>query len=74
MRIQVKVTPRAKQPGVTTATDGTLVVKVREPATDGRANNAVIEALAEHFGVPRRSVSIVHGHASRRKLVEISGR
>jgi len=71
MRIQVKVTPRAKQPGVTPAADGTLAVKVRAPATDGRANDAVIEALAEHFGVPRRAVTIVHGHTSRRKLVEI---
>jgi len=71
MRIQVKVTPRAKRPGVATAADGTLAVKVRAPATDGRANDAVIEALAAHFGVPRRAVTIVHGHTSRRKLVEI---
>jgi uncharacterized protein len=71
MRIQVKVTPRARQPGVATAADGTLVVKVRAPAEDGRANEAVIAALAEHFGVPRRAVRIVHGHTSRRKLVEV---
>jgi uncharacterized protein (TIGR00251 family) len=71
MRIQVKVTPRAKRPCVETATDGSLVVKVREAAQAGRANTAVIEALAEHFGVPIRAVSIVHGQASRRKLVEI---
>lgn len=72
MRIAIKVTPRAKRPGVAPAAEGTWVVKVREPATDGRANDAVIEALAEHFGVPRRAVSIVHGHTSRRKLVEIA--
>jgi len=71
MRIEVKVTPRARKPGVTPAADGTWVVKVSEPAEDGRANEAVIEAVAAHFGVPRRAVSIRHGHGSRRKLVEI---
>ena len=71
MRIPVKVTPRSKRPGVETAADGTLVVKVSQPAEDGRANAAVVEALAAHFGVPKRAVTIVHGLASRRKLVEI---
>ena len=71
MRLQIRVTPRAKRPGVETAGDGTLVVKVREPAEDGRANTAVIEALAEHFGVAKHAITIVHGQSSRRKLVEI---
>jgi uncharacterized protein (TIGR00251 family) len=72
MRIRVKVTPHAKRPGIEKAADGMLVVKVREPAEDGRANEAVVEALAEYFGVPKRAVSIVRGHASRRKLIEIA--
>jgi hypothetical protein len=71
MRLTVRVTPRAKQPGIATAADGTLTVKVREPATDGRANAAVIAALAEYFHVPKRAVVIQHGQTSRHKLVEI---
>ena len=72
MRFPVKVVPRAKQPGVAPGIDGTLVIKVREPAEDGRANDAVIAALAGHFKVKPRLVTIVHGHASRRKLVEVN--
>jgi uncharacterized protein (TIGR00251 family) len=71
MRLQIKVTPRSRQAGVQTAADGTLVVKVNAPAQDGRANAAVIQALAGHFGVAKRAVTIVHGQASRRKLVEV---
>ena len=71
MRLPIRVTPRAKKPGIETTVDGTLVVKVREPAEDGRANDAVIAALAGHFGVANRAVTIVHGHGSRRKLVEV---
>lgn len=72
MRFSIKVVPRAKQVGVAPTADGTLVVKVREPAEDGRANVAVIAALAEHFNVKARAVTIVHGHASRRKLVAVN--
>lgn len=72
MRFQVKVVPRAKKTGIAPGTDGTLVVKVREPAEDGRANDAVVAALAEYFKVKPRAVTIVRGHASRRKLVEVT--
>lgn len=71
MRLHVRVTPRAKKPGIEMASDETIVVKVREPAEDGRANAAMIEALAGHFGVAKRAITIVHGHGSRRKLVEV---
>ena len=71
MRLQIRVTPRARRPAIETAGDGTILVKVREPAEDGRANAALIAALAGHFRVPKRAVTIVHGHGSRRKLVEV---
>jgi uncharacterized protein len=71
MRLQIRVTPRSRKPGIEVAGDGTLVVKVREPAEDGRANAAVIEMLAGHFGIAKRAVTILHGHGSRRKLVEV---
>ena len=46
---------------------------VREPATDGRANRAVEDALARALGVRRAAVRIVGGRTSRRKLVEVDG-
>ncbi len=72
MRIPVRVMPRAKQRTIGKTPDGILLVKVSEPAEGGRANAAVIETLAKHFGVPKRSVAIVRGLTSRQKLVEIS--
>ena len=53
--------------------DGVLVVRVREPATDGRANAAVVEALAVALAIPRGDVHIAGGPASRRKLVDVDG-
>ena len=71
MRIQVRVTPRARQRSVQPAPDGTLLVKVTEPAEEGRANAAVITALAAHFGIPKCCVTIIRGLTSRQKMFEI---
>ena len=71
MRIQVHVTPRAKTRSVQSAPDGTLLVKVTEPAEEGRANAAVIAAVAAHFGVPKRCVTILRGITSRQKQIDI---
>jgi uncharacterized protein (TIGR00251 family) len=48
-----------------------LTVAVTAPAVDGRANEAVRQALADAFGVRRRQVVIVSGERARDKVVEI---
>ncbi len=48
-----------------------FVVAVTERAVEGRANEAIIAALAAHFGVPRARVRIVRGAQSREKIVEV---
>ncbi len=45
---------------------------VNAPAIEGRANDAVIDVLADHFKVKRRQVRICSGARSRDKTVEIS--
>lgn len=48
-----------------------LKVRLQARAVDGKANDALIEFLAGHFGVPRRNVRIVSGLKSRQKRVQI---
>ena len=71
MRYAVTVTARAKRASVTPMADGSLKVTVTAPPERGRANAAVIEALAEYWDVPQRAVRIVQGLANRRKVVAI---
>jgi uncharacterized protein YggU (UPF0235/DUF167 family) len=52
--------------------DGSWRVAVSAPAEDGKANAAVIEALAKEFDVPKGAVKIVRGLTGRLKEVEIS--
>jgi len=71
MRIQVRVTPRARRPGVEKRPDGSYAVKVTAAPTEGKANAAVIEALAAYFGVRRGAVRILSGFSGRTKQLEI---
>jgi uncharacterized protein (TIGR00251 family) len=69
----VRVTPRAKQNKVQPQADGSLKVYVTAPPEDGRANEAVVETIAQWLGVKRRDVEIVRGATSRHKVVRITG-
>jgi uncharacterized protein (TIGR00251 family) len=48
-------------------------VRVAGRAVDGKANEALIEFLADYYGVPRRCVRITAGLKSRQKRVVIDG-
>ncbi len=73
MRFPVRVKPGASRDLVagTHGTDGPLVVAVRARAVEGRANAAVVEAVAQAFGVRRSAVRLVRGTTGRDKLVEV---
>lgn len=75
MKFFVNVKPNAREEKVTpTLRSGQagLTVAVKAPPREGKANEAVIAALAAHFNVSKSEVSIVSGHTARRKVVEIS--
>lgn len=71
MRLHIKVSPNSHRPGIDKQADGSLWVRVNATAQDGKANQEVIEALAEHFHVPKSHIRIIHGEANRDKLVEV---
>lgn len=73
MKIFVKVKPSAKKEFVEKIDETNFVVAVKEPAKEGRANWAVLRALAQHFKVSPSQVRIISGQKSRQKLVEIEG-
>jgi hypothetical protein len=71
VKLNVVVKSNARKNAVETREDGSLVVYVSTPPIEGRANERLVEVLAEHFGRPRRDIVIVSGVRSKRKIVEV---
>lgn len=71
MKITVIVKPNSKKESVERRADGSLEVRVHAPAVEGKANEAVIGAVAKFFSVPKSVVSLVRGGRGRKKVVEI---
>ena len=69
----VKVQPRARRNAITGVLGDALKLALTAPPVDGRANQAVIEFLAEVLEIPRASVTIASGETSRKKVVRVTG-
>ena len=69
--LQVKVKPNARENRLTESKDGVWVASIKALPVDGKANEALIELVAEHFKVRRRQVSIAAGSTSRLKRLFI---
>ena len=72
--VSVWAKPGSKKPGVGGRHGDALIVAVAARPIDGRANDAVVAALAEALDVAKREVRIVGGHTGRAKRVEIPDR
>ena len=72
-RLIVKAVPRASRDEVAGWAGEELRVRVRAPALEGRANEALCELLAKALGLKRGAVAVVVGEKSRRKVVQIDG-
>ncbi|MDI6844295.1 MAG: DUF167 domain-containing protein [Anaerosomatales bacterium] len=71
--VGVRVTPKARSNACEGWVGTEVAVRVTAAPDKGKANDAVCETVAEALGVPKSSVRVVRGHASRHKLVEIDG-
>jgi uncharacterized protein (TIGR00251 family) len=70
--LTLTVQPGAKRDGFVGPHGATFRVRIRAPAVDGKANQSLIEFLAEEFGTPRAAVRLVRGHTSKSKVVRVA--
>jgi uncharacterized protein (TIGR00251 family) len=71
MKISVVTHPNAKKPRIEKDLFENLHVYVSEPPLEGKANQAVIKALAAHFRIKRGNIMLLSGHKSKHKQFEI---
>ncbi len=71
MRLRIRVKPGAREEKVTREPDGSLLVSVTARAQEGKANEAVVKAVAAFLHAPKSSVRIRSGFSGRTKLLEV---
>jgi uncharacterized protein (TIGR00251 family) len=69
----VRVQPRASKDEITGEIAGALKIRLQAPALEGRANEALIEFLAELLKTSKSAVRILSGERSCIKRLEIRG-
>ncbi|HZP58742.1 MAG TPA: DUF167 domain-containing protein [Opitutaceae bacterium] len=71
--LAVKVVPGASRNELCGWMGEAVKIKLSAPPVEGRANEALIEFLAEKLDRPRRAVTLVRGAAARQKWLRIDG-
>ncbi len=71
MNISIRVKPNARRNEVKELEKNSYLVSVTAPPVEGKANEMVIELLAEYFDRPKRCFVIVRGETSKQKIVEV---
>src|SRR5215468_6374509 len=69
----VRVQPRASKDEIAGEMGGALKVRLRAPAVENRANEALIQFLAQLLKTPKSAVRILSGDRSRTKRIEVRG-
>jgi len=69
----VRVQPRASKDEIVGEMGSALKVRLQAPAVEDRANEALVDFLAQLLKTPRTAVRILSGERSRTKRIEIRG-
>ena len=69
--LKIYLQPGAKQNEMTGLYNDALKIRLKAPAIEGRANEALLKYIAELFDVPRANIKLKRGDTSRHKTIEV---
>ena len=70
---RVRVQPGASKNEIVATQEDALRIRIRPPASQGKANKALIQFLAKQLTIKRSQVEIISGHTSRSKTIHVIG-
>ncbi len=71
MKIFVKAKPLARIESIEKIDETNFIVSVKEPPVEGKANRAIIRALADYFKIAPSRIRLTSGFSSKQKTFEI---
>lgn len=70
MQLRLQIKPNARKNEISVG--NVIVVRIKAPPVDGKANRELIEYLSEVFGIPKSGMEIIRGESSKFKTISIS--
>ncbi|MEW6469812.1 MAG: DUF167 domain-containing protein [Bacteroidota bacterium] len=71
MFLHIRAKAGSRMNRVERVADGTVTIRIKAPAHEGRANEELLSFLSGELGIPVSRVRIASGHTSRYKKLEI---
>lgn len=71
--VEIHAQPQARKNEVVGLHNDRLKVKIKSPPVDGKANECLIDYLADLLGTSRSKIRILKGETSRQKQVLLVG-
>lgn len=71
--IKAKITPKSGRSEISGfLDDGTMKVKLKAAPEQGKANEELVELLAEELNISKKNIAIISGHTSPLKKILIT--
>lgn len=71
MRIYIKVIPRSSKSEIIKISEGDYKAKITAVPENNKANEMLVEMLADYFNTSKSLVKIVGGKTARTKIIDI---
>lgn len=69
--LHVVIQPRASKDEMVGLHAGRLKIRLKAPPVDGKANQYLVQYLAQLFKLPKKSIQVTKGQTSRLKTLRI---
>lgn len=73
LKLSLFIQPKSSKNEIIGPHNGALKVKITAPPVEGKANEELVEFLADLLDIPKRQIEILKGETGRHKTVEIWG-
>ena len=71
VRITIQIKTRSQKTELIVGLDGTMILHVKAPPIEGKANREIVKWLAKRFRKSSSQIRLVVGARSRTKIIEI---
>ena len=71
MKLTIKIKPNSRENRIEKKEDTVWTIRIKVPAVENKANEELIDFLGEELHVPKSHITIIRGHTSKTKIIEI---